>query len=218
MDPRKKLWVTLAASFAIFALTPPDRVASQVLAAHDRTPADSLIAVLASAYSNMDYECYASLFADEASHGVGFRFVLFEPTATGETEWGYAEEMRLHRRMFRPAALQPGDGSVPPHLWVKSIDCTLVPTQAFVERFDLYRSELDPTAPLDRHRWRATGAVYSTAVVWHLASGEQFSIAGLARFVVIEDRTLPAGAQSKFLIYRWEDLGPGETGIAQATR
>jgi hypothetical protein len=218
MSSKQKLCIAFATVIVACAFATRDRVASQVLATPARTPADSLIAVLARAYSDMDYECYASLFANEASHGVEFRFVLFEPTPQGETEWGYAEEMRIHRRMFRPAALQPGDGTVPPHLWVKSIDCTLVPLRGFAERFDLYRSELDPTAPLDRHRWRAADAEYSTAVVWHLTSGAQFSIAGQARLVVIEDLSLPAGAPAKFLVYRWEDLGPGETGIAQATR
>lgn len=216
MKSRQRLWALLATLILGLAAATGVRVAAQDLAAQVQTPADSLIATLAQAYSELDYDCYASLFADEAQHGVDFRFVLFEPNAAGEREWGYAEEMRIHRRMFRPDALQPGDGQVPPHLRVRSIECRLAPMRCFAERFDLYRSEMDPTAPLDRHRWRAVDAEYTTSVVWHLEIGAELRIAGYARFVVIEDRTAPAGAPAKLLLYRWEDLGPGESSIAKA--
>lgn len=217
MKSRPKLWTFLAMSIVVLAALTGVQVVAQVLTPREASPADSLLLTLARAYSDLDDDCYASLFADEARHGVDFRFVLFEPNAAGEREWGYAEEMRIHRRMFRPDALLPGDGEVPPHLQVRSIDCTLVPQRSFRERFDLYRSEMDPAAPLDRHRWRAAEAEYRTAVVWHLETGATFRIAGFARFVVIEDRTLPADAPGKLLLYRWEDLGPGESSIARAS-
>ena len=216
MKSTQKFWTFLAASLVWLAAATGIRVAAQDLAACLPSPADSLIATLERAYAELDYDCYAALFANEAQHGIDFRFVLFAPDEAGEREWGYAEEMRIHRRMFRPDALLPGDGEVPPQLRVRSIACRLAPLRAFSERFDLYRSEMDPTAPLDRHRWRAVDAEYSTSVMWHLEVGTELRIAGFARFVVIEDRTVPAGAPGKFLLYRWEDLGPGESSVAAA--
>ena len=70
---------------------------------------------------------------------------------------------------------------------------------------------------LDRKRWRATAAVYSTEVTWHTQGRGALRIAGHARFVVIEDLQALAGAAQKLLIYRWEDLGPGaaEAQLAQ---
>jgi hypothetical protein len=113
------------------------------------------IAELASAYSNMDLDRYAALFTNPAQHGIGFRFVLFEPNEKGEKEWGYDEEMRIHRRMFRPETIPAGDRPLPPELWVRSIDAQLEQLRGFEERWDLYRSEQNPTGELDRHRWRA---------------------------------------------------------------
>jgi len=174
-----------------------------------------LIAALASTYSNMDLDRYATLFTNQAQHGVDFHFVLFEPNEKGEKEWGYDEEMRIHRRMFRPETIPSGDRPLPPELWVRSIDAQLELLRGFEERWDLYRSEQHPTGELDRHRWRAVDAIYATRVTWYLASDRSLAIAGQARLVVVEDLLTAASDPNRFLIYRWEDLGPGTTEVTR---
>ena len=44
----------------------------------------------------------------------------------------------------------------------------------------------------------------------------QAHIAGQARFVVVENLLCAAGDAGKFLVFQWEDLGPG--GLARSTR
>jgi hypothetical protein len=43
-------------------------------------------------------------------------------------------------------------------------------------------------------------------------------IAGQARFVVVEDLWKQDGNRGRFMLYRWEDLGRGQTGVAQVER
>ena len=183
-------------------------------------PPDSprqLVDTMAAAYRNLDYDLYRALFASSKADGVEFRFVLYRPTPADETEWGYDEEMRIHRRMFQPETIAADEKPLPRELWVRSITCELQPLTVFSERWDLYRSEQNPDGQLDRKQWRATEALYSTFVEWHLEGGGTFHIEGQARFIVIEDRQKASGAPGKFLIYRWEDLGPGESSVARAS-
>jgi hypothetical protein len=195
------------ASLAGAALPAPDAARSQ----------SELIDVLAHAYRNMDLDLYATLFANARAHQVEFTFVLYRPSDDGTTAWGYDEEMRIHRRMFRPADTRPGETPVPRRLWVRSIDVTLTPLGSWSERFDLYRSEHNPAGPLDRHRWRASSTEYATSVTWHTIAGPTMHIEGQARFVVIDDLSKSAGEPGKLLVYRWEDLGPAPGGLAQAS-
>lgn len=182
--------------------------------AEAESPAD-LIVLFAHAYRSMDLELYGTLFAHEPGQGVGFRFVLNQPTEAGEAEWGYEEEMRIHRRMFRPESIGADERPLPRELWVHSIQVQLVPLTGFHERYDLYISEHNPMGELNRKQWRATDAVYATDVTWLTQGGRMMRIVGQARFIVIEELHLPAGATGKFRIYRWEDLGAGEVGVAQ---
>jgi hypothetical protein len=206
---------TLVLGFAVMLCTTPAAFATDTpfpsmspcapepsVATTQGSPSE-LIAALASAYSDMDLDRYAALFTNPAQHGIEFRFVLFEPNEKGEKEWGYDEEMRIHRRMFRPETIPSGDRPLPPELWVRSIDAQLEMVRGFEERWDLYRSEQNPAADLDRHRWRAVDGIYATRVTWHLASDRSLAIAGQARFVVVEDLLTDASDPNRFLIYRW---------------
>ena len=180
------------------------------------TAAEALIDSLEHVYAGMNYECYRTLFTDPAVHGIDLRFFPYEPESSETKEWGYVEEMRIHRRMFRPESIGPDEKPLPAQLWVKSIDVELELLRGFTERWDLYRSEQNPTGVLDRHRWHAMDAVYTTSVTWHLRNGGAFVIAGQARFVVVEDFTKSGAAPGRFLIYQWEDLGPGGERLAKA--
>jgi hypothetical protein len=142
----------------------PASIAGPAVPTRDAVRSPELIDVLAHAYRTMDLDLYATLFANARQHQVEFNFVLYQPSADGEKAWGYDEEMRIHRRMFRPDDVQPGERPVPRPLWVRAIDVTLLPLGGWSERFDLYRSEHNPAGPLDRHRWRATSSEYSTSV------------------------------------------------------
>ena len=193
-------------------------IASPQPAPRSTDSAENLIDMLGHAYRTMDFTLYRTLFANLKDHGVEFHFILDQPTAAGETQWGYEEEMRIHRRMFQPQVLAAGEEQVPAGLWPQSIACKLTRMQDFTERFDLYRSEQNPMGELDRHRWRATDAVYATSVLWSTQGGMAFRVEGAARFVVIEALTKAAGEPGKFLVYRWEDLGSGENGMAKASR
>jgi len=192
-----------AAAHAETAVAPPPHSPKQ------------LVETMAAAYRNLDYDLYRALFASSKADGVEFRFVLVRPTPAGETEWGYDEEMRIHRRMFRPETIADDEKPLPRELWVRSITCELKPLTAFSERWDLYRSEQNPNGQLDRKQWRATEALVSTFVEWQLQGGGNFHVEGQARFIVIEDLRKTSGAPGKFLIYRWEDLGSGESNVAQ---
>ncbi len=196
------------------ALTILGTTALTTAAAKPITTSEALIGVLAEAYRTMDLDLYSTLFTRAVVHGVESRFIQYEPTRPVGSEWGTDEELRIHRRMFIPESIGPDEKPLPYSLWVKSIDVELVRLTPFTERFDLYRSEQDPQAPLDRKRWRAEESVYATNVVWHTRGGQSMRIAGQARFVVIQD--LVDCVDDGFYVYIWEDLGPGGGGIARA--
>jgi hypothetical protein len=180
------------------------------------TSASALIDSLQHVYASMNYERYCTLFTNRAVHGIDLRFFPYEEDCTAPKEWGYAEEMRIHRRMFRPETIGADEEPLPAELWVKSIHVRLELLRAFGERWDLYRSEQNPTGELDRHRWRAMDAVYATSVCWRLRQGGQLAIAGQARFVVVEDLSKSGDDPGRFLIHHWEDLGPGGEKLAKA--
>lgn len=218
MKSTRIFWVVVAALSFELGCMGVKPIASPQSPPQSTDSAKNLIDMLAHAYRTMNYTLYRTLFANPKDHGVEVHFVLEQLTAAGETQWGYDEEMRIHRRMFQPGALAAGEKPVPSGLWPRSIACKLIRQREFDERFDLYRSEQNPTGELDRHRWRATDAVYSTSVLWSLQGDTAFQVEGQARFVVIEDLAKAVGEPGKFLVYRWEDLGSGEKGMAKASR
>lgn len=167
----------------------------------------ALIKGLEAAYQRRDYEKFKLLFSNPTQPipaQPSYEFFLSEPTPT-ENSWGYPEEMRIHRRMFRPQDTLPGDNPVPTDLWLQSVDITLTKQAEFVEREDLYSSPSNPNG-LDAGRWRATEAVYATEVFFRLAGSTDYLVNGHANFVVIQDLTKTNDDQGKWLIYRWEDL------------
>jgi hypothetical protein len=97
---------------------------------------------LARAYRERDFDRYAGLFtaaADEAP----YYFFLNSPV-NGIDNWDLTEELRIHRRMFKPEAPLPGESPVPAELWLVSITINLSRTAAvWMERTDLYK-----TAPI----------------------------------------------------------------------
>jgi hypothetical protein len=161
-----------------------------------------LIAKLARAYARRKPRMFASLFpAPEDS--VQYFYFLNEPAGAN---WDRTEELRIHRRMFTPLDLTPGETPVPQDLWLASIDIQLEPQTAWTERPDLYRSQANP-AGLNPRRWKVTDAIYHTYVLFLLQGFTGYQVNGRANFVVVEDRSKLLGQDHKFLLYRWEDLG-----------
>jgi hypothetical protein len=169
---------------------------------------NSLIENLRIAYQLRDYPKFATFFADQDS--VSYLFLLSDVTPGGFGSWGAAEEKRIHRRMFQPQNQIPGESPVPPEIWLQAVEIVLTPpSTGFEERPDLYRSVNNPQG-LDPTHWRATSATYEAQVFFHLAGQTDYYVVGRENFVVIEDRTKSrVNDAAKWLIYRWEDLGPG---------
>ena len=163
---------------------------------------EKVIQGLVTAYRNMDRFLLADLLVDDPARNAEYVFLLSAPTDVGETQWGYAEEVRIHHRMFEPWSPPPGDPPVAAELWLQWLFVTLQPLEAFAERTDLYTTN---GGPLDPASWRAVDARYSTYALFDLA-GTDYMVQGAANFVVLEDLTKDAGDVGKFLLYIWEDI------------
>jgi hypothetical protein len=169
---------------------------------------------LAEAYATRNAKRFTSLLADDPASGAEFLFLLAEPTQAGETMWGFAEETRIHRRMFDPENIPAGDPPVPPQFWVQAINITLTQLGEFRERPDLYRSATN-TVGLDPRRWRASDARYATNVFWTMQGDVDFQVEGEANFVVIEDLMKPGCDEDRYWLYIWEELPPTPLAAAE---
>ena len=168
---------------------------------------EDVISSLSFAYRFENYNLFSSLLANDPARNAEYLFLLSDPTEQGETQWGYVEEVRIHRRMFKPEDTLPGETPVPPELWLSSVSINLTQLSPFQERTDLYTTnggKLDPAV------WIARDSRYGTNVFFE-TQGDQspdFQVTGEANFVVIEDKTKQVGDPGKFLLYTWEDLKP----------
>ena len=164
--------------------------------------ATDLIVDLRDSYQRRDYDCFSNLFSTAADSAPYF-FFLNEPQGAN---WDLMEELRIHRRMFRPEDPLLGETPVPQELWLVSIDIQLEPQTDWTERPDLYRSDVNPNG-LDPAHWRAADAQYHAYVFFKTQGQTDYQVNGRANFVVVEDLRKQVGQARKFLIYRWEDLG-----------
>jgi hypothetical protein len=170
------------------------------------SPGD-VIDFLESAYREMDRTAFARLLANDPVHAAEFTFRL-AANPTGETSWGYAEETRIHRRMFDSQNLEPGESEVPPEYWLQIILVSLTPITPWLERAELYRSETNPTG-LPPEKWKAVDARYSTHVFFETQTDNDFLVEGEAIFVVIEDLEKSGADPGRFLLLHWQDIDYG---------
>ncbi len=161
-----------------------------------------LLSQLQRAYSEMNYERFATLFS-ASDDGVPYLYVTDDSLGT---TWDLIEELRIHRRIFAPEDPLPGETPLPRDLWLVSIDMQLEPQSEWTERPYLYRSEANPFG-LDPARWRAVEAEYLGHVFMKTQGQTDYSTTVRGRFVVIEDRLVSPGSARRFTIYRWVDLG-----------
>lgn len=183
----------------------PARLTLSVPDVYMDSPND-VVDALVFAYQRRDPGLHV-LLANDPERNSEFLFILSEPTEGGETQWGFETEARIHRRMFDPENVPPGETQVPLDLWLESVSINLSQQASFAERTDLYSSDGGADGLLDPSIWRAFGATYSTDVFFAMAGELDYQVNGLADFVVIEDLTKNVGEPGRFLLFIWEDLG-----------
>ncbi len=165
-----------------------------------------LIDALTRAYQLRDDKLFASLLANDPDNNAEYLFLLSEPSSSGETSWGYLEEVRIHQRMFHPESPPPGDVPVPDAVWLQSLSINLTSNEIFSERPDLYSTNGGADGKLDPALWRAMDASYGTDLFFDLAGDTDYTVNGTANFVVIENLTKDVGDAGKFLLFIWEDV------------
>ena len=205
-DPRKHLLLALVVATALFSscIFKPDEKPPENTGPTIPTTQDELIQLLSTAYRNRDIDTFANLFPNTADAAPYF-FFLNEPV-NGVSNWDLTEELRIHRRMFKPEDPLPGEDEVPPDLWLVSITINLSRTAVnWVERTDLYKTPTNPEG-LDSAKWKASEAEFHADILFELQGDTDYRVDGKHNFIVIEDVTKAAGTDRKFLIYRWEDL------------
>ena len=166
---------------------------------------ETVLEAVAGAYVRRDPDLFESILAHESSAQASFTFMLASPSDRGETQWGRAEELRIHQRMFHPDRPFPGEPAVAPELWLRSVQVWLWKSTAFEERPDFYSAVGGADGKLDPVRWRALGARYETYVFFDLEGPASYKVEGTADFVVIEDRLKDSGEVGKYLLYGWDD-------------
>jgi hypothetical protein len=165
-------------------------------------PAEDPIRRLAEAYRTRDLELFVSALVKAPEAGAEY---LFIPSPdSGLEPWGFAEEVRLHRRLFHPESPAPGEDPCPAELWRQSVDATFVQLSPYAEREDLYRSETNPGG-LDPRRWRAADARYASSFFIAGAGDLDYQVEGVNNFVILEDLSR-SGSPDRRQIYIWEEI------------
>lgn len=183
----------------------------------------AVVTALERAYEKRDLALLSSVLAHDADRNAAYVFYLHGPSDASETAWTYAEEVRIHRRMFDPTRSATGEPPVPRDLWQAGAAVSFRQITPFEERFDLYSADAGADGKLDPAIWRVTDARYSTEGLFRMKSENDYLIQGDADLVVLEDLTRGAGEDGKFCLYAWEDLGvaekpaPGPAAILEAT-
>lgn len=159
--------------------------------------AQDVIDTLEFAYQERDLEKFQSLLAPE------YQFFLANPEPGSDASWDYTEEVRIHRRMFRPQDTPFGEAPVPAEYWLQGINISLSPVTPW---------EAATVDGLDTDKWRATQARFSTYVYFDTQTDNDFKVEDEAVFTVIEDLTKPSGATGKFFLLWWQDVETNKPG------
>ena len=162
---------------------------------------------LEAAYLDRDRTAFVRLLANDPEHAAEYVFRL-AGNPTGESSWGYDVEARVHRRMFDPTDVAPGELEVPPEYWLQAISIDLTPVTPWFERPELYRSDLNPNG-LPREKWKVVDARYATHVFFDTQTDNDFLVEGEAIFTVIEDLEKSGAEPGRFLLLQWQDIGGG---------
>ncbi len=170
---------------------------------------DELIGQLKAAYQHRDYDSFG-----EALHP-GYQSDFSRPDGT--TSWGLTQELRIHRRMFRPEDVRPDEHPVPPDLYLASVDITLTARDSFRDATAYYFDPVTNPGGFHRESFTVTQAVYQASVFFQTQGETQYRADGAETFVVVNDLSKPVGASGKFLLYRWQEWGNGKSSARQNT-
>jgi hypothetical protein len=174
---------------------------------------DAVVTQLAGAYENRDYAHFSRLLHSD------FRFIPLPDFAPDPnlppppSEWGATEEIRIHRRMFAPSSVPPGEHPVPRELWLDAVTISLASTTEWVENTDYYEAPSNPSG-LNRLHWKAWATEYAANVLFETAGETDYQLTGFGWFVVVQDLTKPANSAGAFKLYRWQDLGGGSVAMS----
>jgi hypothetical protein len=202
--------VALAISLTLGCDEDPVRNVPQTCA--PAVDAAGLAQLLADTYQRRDFACFRTLFPLPEDN-LHFVFNFNDPSGGGVQSWDLDTLLRIHRRMFEPGTVVPGEPPVDPQLRLTSITISLVPISSFVSttEFDQPAGELDPQV------WRAWRGEYHGVVYFDTVTENDYRVDGRVRFVVVENLEKPTGSAGKFVFYRWEDLGTFEAASVEPT-
>ena len=63
---------------------------------------DALIQNLVISYQKQDINLFTGLLANDKGNKAEYLFIPDDKANTGDDQWGYEEEIRVHQRMFEP--------------------------------------------------------------------------------------------------------------------
>jgi hypothetical protein len=153
---------------------------------------DEVLAALQSAYAGR-ISSLLELIAIE--DGAVYEFHYPESLPSGAASWDAVEELRIHRRLFEPENVLPGE--LPACSWLFRLVATFErESPNWTERPEFYRSASNREG-LDPERWRATGASARSECLIETVGETDYRVLNQSEFVVIEDRAklLGGGAQ-----------------------
>jgi hypothetical protein len=210
-DTRLRLRIAaLVVATVVLGCDEPAKVTEQPTCTNCAGSEDELIQLLAKAYRERDFARYTDLFPT-AADAAPFFFFLNAPV-NGIDNWDLTEELRIHRRMFKPGDPLPGETQVPTELWLVSITINLSRTAAtWVERTDLYKTPANPNG-LDSNKWKVTEGEFHADIMFETQGDTDYRVDGRHNFIVIQDLEKTAGAPRRYVLYRWEDLDPPVPG------
>ena len=157
---------------------------------------DAVITALTMAYRRRDLDKLSTLLHPE------FQFLYYPLAPGGPESWNAAEEIRIHRRMFRPADIQPPEAPLPVELWCNSIDIAL-------SNASDWEVAVDSTGEF-------VAAVYNATVFFETQGNTDFRIDGPQAFVVKPDPSTRAGEARKYLLSRWIETASRSGGWGRA--
>ena len=148
----------------------------------------ALVEYLGLAYRKKDWDTFAALLHPD------FAFVLSAAAPDGTATWGRAEELAIHRRMFRPGSIAGGEARLPPELWLTSVDIAIYAATG-------WEAWPDPGGTSEHAQYPAT-------VFFETQGDKDFRVETRQEFVVRVDLSIPRGERGRFLLYRWIEHGP----------
>lgn len=193
----RALWAVAVACSLIAGCEDPDPAAPVPPVYPARDSEAALIEILARTYERKDYGTFAALF-----HPL-YEYRPSTPLADGTEYWGLEAELALHRYWFGLDSLPPSAPALGSRMQSRQFPFEFTTRGEFEEPI-YYPVE---GGPIDPARWSVTSADYSGQALIESSGDTDFLLLFRWEFVVLRDRTAAAGDPTRFVLYRWVDLG-----------